>query len=210
VQLLVPADRRPRATERVGVTRVAVVPRPVLLDGLPHAPTERAMLDACRHTAEDRSRIAMVAEVVQRRWTTVARLEEACGEGHPAGSGPLRRALAMVAAGARSAPEADLMTLLATSAVLPPGRWNEPLAVGDERLIPDLCRPEARLVIEVDSIEHHGFGPDAEATSRRRSRLVAAGWTVLSVSPQRIRTDGPDLLTEIEHAYLEGIARAAG
>jgi hypothetical protein len=210
VHLLAPVTRRPRTTDRVLVTRTRTLPRPVTIDGLTHAPTERAVRDACRCVEEPRDCVAIVAEAVQRRWTTVERLEHELAAAHPAGSGTIRRALALVTAGARSAPEADLLVLLNGSSVLPPCRWNDPLTVDGVLLVPDLCWPEARLIVEVDSVEHHGFGPDAEATARRRARLVAAGWTVLSVSPVRVRTDGRAVLVEIERAYLVGVARAAG
>lgn len=45
--------------------------------------------------------------------------------------------------------------------------------------------------------------------SRRRSGLTAAGWTVLSVSPQRLRDDPSGVLREIEAAFVRGIARQA-
>jgi very-short-patch-repair endonuclease len=57
------------------------------------------------------------------------------------------------------------------------------------------------LIVEVDSVEHHGLGWTPEATSLRRAELVAAGWTVLSVSPYRIGRDGPGLIDQIESTY---------
>jgi len=73
------------------------------------------------------------------------------------------------------------------------------------------CRGETslRLIIEVDSVEHHGLGDGPEWTSRRRVALIADGWTVLSVSPRRIREDARVLLGEIEavHRRLAATAR---
>jgi very-short-patch-repair endonuclease len=79
--------------------------------------------------------------------------------------------------------------------------WNQPLLVGGARRIADACWPMVWLIVEVDSVEHHGLGWTPEATSRRRAELVAAGWTVLSVSPYRIRHDGPALLDQLERTH---------
>ncbi|MGH8825570.1 MAG: hypothetical protein ACRDVN_14015 [Jiangellaceae bacterium] len=65
-------------------------------------------------------------------------------------------------------------------------------------------------MIEVDSVEWHRFGDAPETTERRRARLAALGWTVLPVSPRRIREEPMAVLREIEAAYLAGIARAGG
>lgn len=112
--------------------------------------------------------------------------------------------------GAASAPEHDLRVLLARSALLPQPAVNQALQVDGRTLLPDLCWPDARLVVEVDSVEHHGFGPDAEHTARRRAALTAAGWTVLSISPRRISDDPTGVLREIEAAYLLGVRQQAG
>ena len=92
----------------------------------------------------------------------------------------------------------------------PRGPLNRPLP--DARgagLVPDACLDEALLVIEVDSVEWHRFGDAPETTERRRARLAALGWTVVPLSPRRIREEPVAVLGEIEAACLAGIARAA-
>ncbi len=74
-------------------------------------------------------------------------------------------------------------------------------------MLPDACWPEARLVVEVDSRSWHGFGDAPERTERRRARYAALGWTVLPVSPARLRAEPAAVLRQIEAAYLAGVAR---
>ncbi len=117
-----------------------------------------------------------------------------------------RQVLDDLAAGCRSAPECELRDVVRASRVLPPPRLNKPLP-GVRGMLPDACWPEARLVIEVDSRSWHGFGDAPERTERRRARYAALGWTVLPVSPARLRAEPGAVLRQIEAAYLAGIAR---
>jgi very-short-patch-repair endonuclease len=121
------------------------------------------------------------------------------------GSRLLRIAVADVIAGCRSAPECELRALVLRSRVLPEPQWNRPLPDLPD-ISPDGWWEEARLVLEVDSVEHHSLGPDAEHTQRRQARLAAAGWTVLPIGPRRIRREPVPLLLEIEAAYRAGLA----
>jgi very-short-patch-repair endonuclease len=63
------------------------------------------------------------------------------------------------------------------------------------------------LIVEVDSVEHHGFGSGPELTARRRAALTAEGWTVVPVSPLRLRDDADGFRAELEQTYLR-LARA--
>jgi hypothetical protein len=58
-------------------------------------------------------------------------------------------------------------------------------------------------VIEIDSVEWHRFGETPEMTERRHARLAARGWTVLPVSPRRIREEPVAVLGEIEAAISQ-------
>jgi hypothetical protein len=118
--------------------------------------------------------------------------------------------LSDVLAGCRSTAECDLRDVLSVSTVLDQPVWNQPLPDADGAdLHPDACLARARLVVEVDSIEWHRLGNRVEATERRRARYAALGWTVLPVSPHRIRDEPALVLAEIEAAFLAGLARAA-
>lgn len=202
VHVLVPIERQVSSRDLVRVHRTARLPRPRRRAGLPCSPPEHAAILACRLGIDLTSARALLAEVVQRRWTTTDRLAEVLAGGHSAGSALPRRVLDDLAAGCRSAPEMELRDLIVHSDLLRPGvRWNSPLLVDGAPYTPDACWPEVWLIVEVDSIEHHGLGWTPEETAARRLALTAAGWTVLSVSPYRIRRDGPGLLDQIERTY---------
>lgn len=209
VHVLLPAQRKVTPRPVMLVTRTARMPAVRSRDGLPVVAAYRAVVDAVRHSRHDRDAVALVAEAVQKRLCTLDMLADEVAAGPRVGSSRVRRAVQALERGPASAPENDLACLLATSILLPPPTLNAPMEVDGHRVVTDACWPQARLIVEVDSVEHHGFGADAEWTSRRRSGLTAAGWTVLSVSPQRLRDDPSGVLREIEAAFVRGIARQA-
>lgn len=208
-ELLVP-ERVQRARIPIArIRRTRILPAARQVRSFPCAPPERAAVDACRDQLVLRPVRALLCEIVQRGLATPDQLVATLAGGPSAGSALPRRALEDVMAGCRSAPECELRDLLSGSHVLPEARWNHPLP--DPRgagLVPDARLDEARLVIEIDSVEWHRFGETPEMTERRRARLAALGWTVLPVSPRRIRKEPVAVLGEIEAAYLAGIARA--
>jgi hypothetical protein len=191
------------------IRRTRHLPEPRHVRSFPCAPPDRAAIDACRDESSLRTVRAMLCEIVQRGLTTSEHLVETLAAGRTAGSALARRAVDDVVAGCRSAPECELRDLFATSTILGEARWNQPLPdARGEDLRPDACLDAARLVVEVESIEWHRFGEAPELTERRRARLAALGWTVLPVSPRRIREEPQAVLSQIESAYLAGLARA--
>lgn len=202
------------ATNRLAVVRRALVlPTPRQVAGLRVAPVERAVLDTVRRSgAAPEVRLslqdtrALVCESVQRRLTTPARLAAELAAAPPNGTRLARRAVDDVMAGCWSAPECEVRDLVRRSRVLPEPRWNTPLP-GLSAVVPDGWWDEARLVLEVDSAEHHDFGTGPEQTKRRHGRMVAAGWTVMPIAPVRIRREPATLLLEIESAYRLGVSR---
>jgi hypothetical protein len=115
------------------------------------------------------------------------------------------RVLSDVGAGCRSAPECEIRDLIRTSKVLPEPVWNQPLPGASEPpLVPDGQWRQARLVLEIDSVEWHRFGERAEQTERRRARYAALGWRVAPISPRRVRDSPAAVLRELEEAYLAG------
>lgn len=202
--------------------------RSILRQPLPVAPIARAVVDAARvvgmATAQAVPRLdngrplllapavaryydrslrdvrALLCEAVQRQ---LVEQEELVGEleaGPRQGSALARRAVADLAAGCLSAPECELRDLIVLSDVLPPARFNEPLP-GYPRLKPDACWPERRLIVEIDSVEWHRSPEAYERTEQRRALLAAMGWTVIPVSPRRLRACPGEVLAEIEAAY---------
>jgi hypothetical protein len=202
--VLLPPTARVGSTDLVRVRRLTSPPPSRCIEGLPVAPVERAVLDCAlaMHSLQDVR--ALVCESVQRRRTTALRLADALRSARRNGSALARIAVLDVLAGCHSAPECELRDLVRSSRVLPEPHWNTPLP-GVPGVVPDGWWKEARLVVEVDSTEHHAFGTAPERTQRRTSKAVAAGWRVMPISPRRIRTDPASLLREIETAYLAGL-----
>jgi hypothetical protein len=185
------------------------MPETRFVGGIPTAAPERAVLDACRGLTSLRDIRALLCEAVQRGLTTPVRLLSALHQARWQGSKAIRRALADLAAGCRSAPECELRDLVRRSHTLAEPRWNQPLPDVEPPIRPDACWQDARVVDEIDSAEWHRFGDRVEETERRRSRLASLGWTVVPVSPRRLREEPETVLKEIEAAVRAGYARAA-
>jgi hypothetical protein len=210
LEILVPehVQRAPIAIAKIRRTRYLPTPRNIR--SFPCAPPARAVLDACRNLAFLRPVRAVLCEVVQRGLTIPDELAAALADAPSGGSALPRRALADVVAGCRSAPECETRDLVSMSMVLDEPEWNQPLPEPNASdLRPDAHWKRARLALEVESNEWHRYGDSVEATERRRARYAALGWTVLPVSPRRIREEPAAVLAEIEAAFLAGIARNA-
>ncbi len=205
--VLVPSSRRVAPSSLVVVRRTRQVPAPRLRAGLPVAPVERAVVDTCLGQASLRDVRALVCESVQRRLTTAQRLADSLATAPRHGSRLLRVAVGDVLQGCHSAPECELRDLLLTSRLLPQPQRNVPLPDLPD-VSPDSWWEQARLVLEVDSVEHHAIGPDADDTQRRHARIAAAGWTLLPIGPRRLRNQPAGVLLEIEAAYRYGLARS--
>ncbi|MBD9700389.1 DUF559 domain-containing protein [Flavimobilis sp. GY10621] len=111
---------------------------------------------------------------------------------HPGmhGNGQIRRLLRESAGGAWSPAEHDAHELLRRHGIT---GWSPNMRVRDAagRIIAvvDIAFGDVRLAIEVDGESTHARS--IQKDSARRNRLVAAGWTVLSITPADIR-DRPD------------------
>lgn len=156
---------------------------------------------------------ALLCEVVQRQKASVADMVAELSVARSPGNTIARLAMDDIVAGCRSAPECELRDLIKTSKILPEPRWNQRLPGyrpehRHDALTPDACFREARLVVEVDSVEWHRIGPRQEQTEKRRARYAELGWLVISVSPYRIRSEPDAVLRDIEQTYLAQIGRA--
>lgn len=199
VDLLIPWERRRRGYGYVRFHRSRRMPLARTRGGVPMSPVERAAMLAARQLRDVDTVRAVLSEVVQRRLTTVDRLAATLADEPTSGSALPRRVLDELGAGTRSVPEMWLRDLVLRRPRLARGVvWNHPVQVAGRTFVADACWPLARLIVEVDSIEHHGLGDGPERTSRRRAALTAAGWTVLSVSPRRLRDDPMGVLAQIE------------
>lgn len=205
--ILVDATANRTSISIADLRRTRLLPRPTDVRSFACAPPARAAIDACSSAMGLRAVRATLCEVVQRGLATPAELVETATRIHKH-KDQVRQALADIVAGCRSAPECELRDLVASSDVLPQPAWNQPLA-DDPSVHPDGCWAEARLVVEVDSVEWHRFGDRPEQTERRRARYAALGYRVIPVSPRRLREEPQAVLAEIEAAYLSGRADVA-
>ncbi|HEX7993358.1 MAG TPA: hypothetical protein VF506_05510, partial [Streptosporangiaceae bacterium] len=134
------------------------------------------------------------------RRCTVEQIEAELRAGPVRGSAFLRTALAEVAEGTRSAPEAELLELIKNGG-LPVPLLNPRLYVAQKFLAsPDAWWPEYAVAVEVDSREWHLSPASWEATMRRHARLTARGILVLHFSPRQIRLEPDEVLTAIRTA----------
>lgn len=202
IHVLVPAGATARSRDWLRVTETRRPTLPRLSRGLPVAASERAVTDTARSMTDLAAVRAMVADSVQRGICRIDELRVELEDGPRRGSRLLRLVLDEVSRGARSAPEAALLTaLLATG--LPEPLCNVPIRDprGAVVAIPDFQFADVRLAVEVDSREWHLSPAAWEHTMRRHNSLTALGWTVLHFPPSRIRDDLPGVLAEIAATY---------
>ncbi len=205
--VLIPESTRHRHAPYARLRRVTVMPEIREIAGIPTACPERAVLDVCRGMSSLRHVRALACEAVQRGLTTPDRLRGELGGARWKGSKLVRRALDDIAAGCRSAPECELRDVVRRSRILGEPRWNQVLPGSKQVIRPDACWEDARVVVEIDSVEWHRFGDAVEQTERRRALYAALGWTVVPISPRRLREEADTVVGEIEAAVTAGRAR---
>jgi very-short-patch-repair endonuclease len=210
ITVLVPAGSatRSHAWVRIVETRRPVVPLRTT-GGLRIAPVARAVVDTALVMRNLDTIRAIVADVAQRGLCDVAALAHELEHGPRRGSALLRAALAEVSRGARSAPEARLLTALRVAGVDAPVCNARIVVAGRCVAVADLWWPALRLVVEIDSREWHLSPRDWERTMRRHNQLQALGFTVLHSPPSRIARELDAVVAEIATtaAYLSAVAR---
>lgn len=160
------------------------------------AATARAVADTALNERWLNPVRAMVAAAVQHRLCTVDDLMAELGAAPRNGSGLLRRALAEVAEGARSAAEAQALQYLRRAAV-PPFELNAPITDSRGRVVAyaDVLWPRLRAVLEIDSREYHFDADDWRKTMRRHNKVARLGYALTHYPPSAI---GPGWTDEVE------------
>lgn len=206
VLLLVGDDRRRASSGRFLVERTGRLPEPVTRSGEPVAPFHRALVDAARHIPDRDAVRAMIAEAVQRRWTTLDRISEELTAGNQRGSALPREVLEEATWGMRSATEGWALDLHRRSD-LPPILWNPRLYLPNGRFLasPDGYFVDVGLAWEIDSTEFHPDGDDD--TARRTADLVGAGVLVVSHRPRRLKAEPARVIEEIRSYYAMAASR---
>jgi very-short-patch-repair endonuclease len=208
VTVLVPAAQRRRSEGFVRIWATTRMPEFVFNDGaVRFAEAARAVTDAARELGSFRDVRAVAADAVQRRRCRIDQLADELRHAPVRQSAWLRRTLAEVADGVRSAAEGDLRDLIRAHG-LPAPLFNARLYVGPEFVaVPDAWWPERGVVVEVDSREWHLSPEDWQRTLRRSTRMNALGINVMHFTPQRIRTEAAEVAEEIRSALEDGRPR---
>lgn len=204
--MLIDTGQRRQSSGLVVVERTERVPEPVTRDGVPVAPLDRAVIDATRCAPDLDAVRALIAEVVQRRRTTVGRLTADLDAGSQRGSAWPRQAIAEVEDGNRSASEGWARDVHRRSG-LPPILWNPRLHHANGRFLasPDGFFDDVALAWEINLMEFHPDGDDA--TARRTADLVRAGVLVVGHRPRRLLTEPERVVEEVWSYYLLAATR---
>jgi hypothetical protein len=209
VHVLIEHGRRRLSTGYVRVERTTRPPHDsVVVRGLRLAPIPRAAGDALRRLRNGADANALVAELVQRKLADIVDLETELRDGSRRGSGLFRDALALVARGARSGAEGDLMMLL-ESAGIPNVYYNVRLTTesGEFIAIADAWLDDVGVAIEVDSAAYHSGEEGFARTVRRNARYAAAGVTALTVLPTDLRRRRNSFLQQVRRARTAAAQR---
>ena len=202
VHILVPDGRQLRSSQFVVVERTTRMPAPLLRDGVPLAPADRACLDAARRLHKASEITELIADSVQRGLCTPAQLAAELREGSQRGSAAPRRVLADVADGVRSTAERDAKRLVQRSG-LPLPWWNVPVYTACGRLlgIADGWFDEVALAWEINSYAWH-LNPEAYAREiSRTADMTAENVMVLPVLPTSLHRDPTGSMATLVAAY---------
>ncbi len=205
VDVLVPVSRRTVSRDFAVMHRTRRMPQSWSPDlALRYALPQRAVADAVAALTRLSDARTVVASAVQQRRCTVRQLSAELRERHDARDAMFRRVLAEVAAGARSAPEADLQELIAAFS-LPVPLFNPSLFLDGKFLAcPDAWWPQSAVAVEVDSKQWHLLPEDWERTMRRHRQMSAAGIRVIHVSPAQLRDEARAVARDIAGALARG------
>jgi hypothetical protein len=209
VDVLIPVTRKRPSAGFVRIHRTARMPGQVVVIGArDYAMVARAVADAARTLTRLPDVRALVASAVQGRRCPLGLLMGELRDGPVRGSASLRRALAEIADGVRSAAEADLHDLI-RRAGLPAPILNARLfaTAGTLLAVPDAYWPDAGVAAEVDSREWHLSPDDWERTLARHAAMTAHGILLLHFTPQQIRTQPGAVIAAIAHSLAVGRAR---
>ncbi len=168
----------------------------------------RAVVDTARWLTDLREVRALVGDAVQNRHCAVAQLADELRTGGTPNGALLRKVIAEVTEGVRSAPEAELRELVIRGR-LPMPLFNPRLYLPNGTFIasPDAWWPDAGVAIEVDSRQWHLAPDDWERTMVRHSDLGQYGIVTLHVTPHQLRSAPDAFLRKLRNAYKAGVER---
>jgi hypothetical protein len=85
---------------------------------------------------------------------------------------------------------------------IPRPRVNAWLAVGDDQYQVDCFWPDSRLVVELDGWKSHGTKRAFRKDRQRDRRLGAAGYRVVRVTEDQIRTEPEEIASDLRASVI--------
>ncbi len=207
VQVLVPVNRQRKSFDYVRVERTRRLPAPVLRQGIPYAPVERAAIDACRALRDLDEVRRLIADLVQRRHCRVSELQAETRAAARQRTALPRLVLAEVDAGIRSVAEAKARDVMHRTGVSEP-LWNVELRLADGThfCTPDAYWPLLAAAMEIDSLAWHLSPRSYRRTKARERLLTIAGVLVIAFTPAEILDDPEGFASQLR-AFLDVASR---
>jgi hypothetical protein len=208
IRLLLPAAARRVNRDGVEVRRTHRLPAPRTIQGLPYCPPERALVEFAARVGDRRVATAVIADAVQRKIAapniTNAEVLHITGRG----ARIARLAVADIVAGARSAPEADFVSICGRSKILPSPLLNALLRLPCGRKVsPDALWLDAGLVHETNGRAPHADEDPFEDMQSRHDAMTTAGLTLLHNAPRQLYRESDRILGQVETCYLRNAGR---
>jgi hypothetical protein len=189
--LLVAADCQRKGWPGYVTRRTSRLPQPIDREGLRLAAPVRAVIDATRQVSDLRDARALVCAAINGKHTTYDELVAERRAEYSRGLRLLGHALDDWAAGARSAPEAEMADALRIEVAggrMPPFLLNPEVYAGAVLLGSlDVYVPGCSLGAENDSVRHHGSSDALDATLVRHKTITHHGIELEHVTPTRFR-----------------------
>jgi hypothetical protein len=189
--VLVPADCQREGWPDFVTRRTRRLPEPLDREGLRLSPPVRAVIDASRQAPTLRETRAVVCAAINGKHTSYDELVTERRAEYSRGLRFLRHALDDWAAGARSAPEAEIADALRVEVGrgrMPPFLLNPEVYAGPVLLGSlDVYVPGCSLGAESDSVRHHGSSDALDATLVRHKTMASNGIELEHVTPTRFR-----------------------
>lgn len=172
-----------------------------------------AVVAAGRRMATERQVLALFSEAVQRGIVPLADIVASHRNGPPRGRIFAENALEALGAGIRSAPEADIRTLMAAVPALQPVVFNRPLLLPNgRRVVPDALLLGSGVVHETNGRRWHAAEDRFDSMQERHDAMTECGLILLHNSPRRINAEPREVLLQIErtHAFYAGRGLPSG
>ncbi len=208
---LVLVEHRRHRVSRPPITieRTTRLPEPIELRGLPVAPVPRAVIDTVRYLPDVDDVRALLAEAVQRGFTSPRALRHELDNGSQRGTAHVRPVMSEIEDGVRSVPEAWARSLAASIPGLPPMMWNPRLVLDDGTFLaePDGWLDDVGLAWEIHSFRHHADPAAFDATMRRQARMTGVSVHVVAHTPRQLRDDRARVRADLLAGYAAASRR---